>query len=51
MEDKFKEVYFNEYCKKCQFKDKKEEEYPCDECLAEPARVYSHKPLKFVESK
>ena len=49
MEEGYKEVYFNEYCKNCKHKDKKEDESPCDECLSEPANLHSHKPVKFEE--
>lgn len=45
----YKEVYFGEFCKKCQYKDKKETESPCCECLEEPVNLYSHKPVKFEE--
>ena len=47
MDDNYKEVYFDEYCETCKYKDLKESDDPCDECLAEPARVYSHKPLMY----
>lgn len=47
MDDNYKEVYFDEYCETCEYKDLKESDDPCDECLAEPARVDSHKPLKY----
>lgn len=47
MEEVYKEVHFNEYCKTCEFKDTKEEDDPCHECLAQPANVYSHKPVKY----
>lgn len=47
MEEGYKEVYFHEYCKTCEFKNKKEDETPCDECLAEPANLHSHKPVKY----
>ena len=43
-----KEVYFNEYCKKCIYEDKEESEFPCSDCLEEPSNEYSHKPVKFV---
>lgn len=49
MEEGYKEVYFDEYCKTCKFKDLKEDKTPCDECLQEPANVYSHKPVKYVK--
>ena len=47
MEEGYKEVYFSEYCDSCKFKNKEQEETPCDECLAEPVNVYSHKPVKY----
>lgn len=45
MEESYKEVYFHEYCKTCAYKDNKEDEEPCDDCLEEPVNVYSHKPV------
>lgn len=47
--ENYKEVYFDSYCKTCRHEDLKEEESPCDECLAEPARIGSHKPIKWEE--
>lgn len=44
-----KEVYFNEYCKKCKHEKLPEDETPCDECLTYPFNVESHKPIKFEE--
>lgn len=49
MEEGYKEVRFDEYCKTCKFKNNTEEDTPCDECLAEPANLYSHKPVKYVK--
>lgn len=49
MENEYKEVYFYEYCVKCKHKGLKEEDTPCDECLNEPVRQHSHKPVKFIE--
>ena len=49
MEEGLKEVDFQTYCAKCKFKDLKEDETPCDECLNNPVNVYSHKPVKFEE--
>lgn len=49
MEEIYKEVYFNEYCETCKFKDMKENEEPCAECLSYPANVYSHKPINYGE--
>lgn len=45
--DCYKEVYFDQYCKNCKHKDKLETDDPCDECLAEPVNLYSHKPIKW----
>ena len=47
MDEIYKEVYFNDYCKKCKYKDLKEDDDPCDECLSYPVNVFSHKPIKF----
>ena len=45
----YKEVYFDKYCKTCKYKNLKESDYPCDECLEEAVNVYSHKPVKYEE--
>ena len=45
----YEEVYFHEYCEKCEYKDVDEVKDPCNECLSEPANLYSHKPVKFKE--
>ena len=45
----YEEVYFHEYCEKCEYKDIDEVKDPCNECLSEPANLYSHKPVKFKE--
>lgn len=45
----YKEVYFDQYCKKCKYKDVKENEEPCDECISEPTNLNSHKPVKYTE--
>ena len=45
--DEMKEVYFDKYCATCANKDIAESEEPCYECLSEPAREYSHKPLNW----
>ena len=49
MDEGYKEVYFYEYCKSCKFKDLKDTEDPCNECLGEPANLQSHKPVKYKE--
>ena len=47
MEYNLKEVYFDQYCEKCKHWEKKENEAPCDECLAVPANEHTHKPVKW----
>lgn len=47
MEGDFKEVYFNKFCRSCENFRKKEDEEPCNSCLAEPAKVDSHKPVNY----
>ena len=49
MEDVYKEVYFDQYCKTCKHWDKKECEEPCDSCLTVPANLYSHQPVNYKE--
>lgn len=48
--DIYKEVRFDEYCKKCEHRNLKEHESPCHECLSESENLYSHKPVKFKEA-
>lgn len=49
MEESYKEVYFNQYCKTCVHEKKDENEDPCYDCLNEPVNVYSHKPVMYEE--
>ena len=49
MTEGMKEVYYDKYCNTCEFMNKREDEEPCDECLNEPGRMNSHKPLKYEE--
>ena len=49
MEYAFKEVYFDEYCKTCEYCDLKETEDPCFECLVEHINSNSHKPVNWKE--
>lgn len=44
-----KEVYFDQYCDKCEYSDLDEAEDPCDECLSNPTNLYSHKPTNYKE--
>lgn len=47
-----KEVYFDKYCQRCEFKDVSESDPngACWDCLESPANVDSHKPLYFKEA-
>lgn len=45
------EVYFDQYCKKCKHKKKKDTEEPCFECLGNPVNYQSHKPVKWESKK
>jgi hypothetical protein len=49
MDEGYKEVYFDKYCKTCKYKKLKEEECPCSECLDAPINYASHKPVKWQE--
>ena len=51
MEDCYKEVYFNQYCKDCKYAKMSEDGDPCFDCLNEPVNLYSHKPVKYEEKK
>lgn len=45
-----KEVYFEIYCHKCKYWEKKENEDPCWDCLENAWNEDSHKPVKFEEA-
>lgn len=49
MDEDYKEVYFDQYCKICKYKDLAENEEPCSECLDKPLNLYSHKPVLYKE--
>ena len=49
MDEEYKEVYFDEYCKTCKYLNLDETEKVCDECLSEPTNLYSHKPINWEE--
>ena len=49
MEERFKEVYFNQYCCPCKFEHADEGIDPCNDCLSHPMNVDSHKPVNFTE--
>lgn len=43
----YKEVYFDEYCKKCKNEKLKETDDPCAECLSEATNLHTHKPVNY----
>ena len=45
------EVRFDIWCEKCKYKDKKENEDPCWDCLTETVNQDSRKPVYFKEDK
>ena len=49
MDERYLEVYFDEYCETCKYKDLKESEDPCFGCLENPVNLYSHKPVNYKE--
>lgn len=49
MEFEYKEVRFDLYCEKCKHWEKKDWEDPCNDCLAVPANLHSHKPVNYEE--
>ena len=44
-EDTYKEVYFDQYCKKCKYEDTLESDDPCFDCLDNVVNLYSHRPF------
>lgn len=40
-------VYFWDYCKKCEYKEKAENEEPCWDCLSNTVNQDSHRPVYF----
>lgn len=40
-------VEFDKWCQKCEHKDLKDDEDPCNECLAEPVNENSRRPVNF----
>lgn len=51
IEHEYKEVYFHQYCESCEFKDLKDHQDPCNECLDEPTNLHSHKPVNYKPKK
>lgn len=50
--ENYKFVEYDKWCDTCKHKDEIDDptkETKCDECLSEPARLYSHKPINYEE--
>ena len=50
-EGDYKEVYFDQYCKKCNDEKTPEGNDPCNECLENPVNIDSHKPINWKAKK
>lgn len=48
--EEYLEVDFRTYCASCKYRDKKEFEDPCNECLEVGMRENTRVPEKYVES-
>lgn len=46
---KEKEVFFCDYCHKCEFNELSDQKEPCCDCIAQPSNINSHKPVYFKE--
>lgn len=51
MNERTHEARFDIYCKTCKFKETKETDDPCNECLTMPVNIDSKKPVKYQEGK
>ena len=49
MENDYREVYFDQYCKTCKNEKLSENDEVCDECLGNPFNLHSHKPVNWEE--
>lgn len=47
MEEVYKIVRFDKYCKTCKFNKTSMDDEPCSECMCYPANAYSHKPVNY----
>ena len=51
MDHDYRIVSFGEYCSKCEYEKKKENEEPCNDCLEHPTNLYTDKPTGFEAKK
>lgn len=49
MYDNYLEVFFDEYCPKCKYRDLDERLDPCNECLEFGSCSNSHEPFNYEE--
>lgn len=49
MEEVYKIVEFDKYCKTCKFNKTSTDDEPCSECMCYLANAYSHKPVNYEE--
>ena len=49
MDYQYKEVYFDKYCRVCEYEKNSEKDDPCYDCLHEAVNSYSHKPINFKQ--
>lgn len=50
MDNQYKFVDFEKYCKTCKYKETKEVLDPCNECLSNPVNENSMKPVCYKEA-
>ena len=48
-DENYRMVDFHKYCATCKHKTEEGFTEPCNECLSEPIKLYSEKPVKYVE--
>ena len=44
------EVYFDEYCQTCKYKNVKDHDDPCNECLDNPTNKHSNIPINWEDN-
>lgn len=49
MNEDYKQVYFDKYCKLCKHEKLEEKFEPCNECLGEPVNTGSRVPVNWEE--
>lgn len=49
MDEDYREVKFDAYCKNCKYCEVPEIEEPCNECLEQSVNLHTYKPNNFNE--